>query len=44
MPVQFKSRAAEAVINNETDSELGDLAEYHREELMVDFAAAAKKH
>lgn len=40
MLVQFKSRAAEAVINIETDSELGDLAEDHQEELMVDLAAA----
>lgn len=42
MLLQFKSRAAEAVLNIETDSELGDLAEYHQEELMVDFAAAQK--
>lgn len=43
MLLQLRSRAAEAVINIETDSELADLAEYHQEELMVDFAAAKKR-
>lgn len=43
MLLQFKSKAAEAVINIETDSKLGDLAAYHQEELMVDFAAAKKR-